>query len=50
MPAIHQWLFGPFRLDTATVRLWDGETPVALPPKAFDVLHYLVTHPARLVT
>ena len=23
---------------------------MALPPKAFDVLHYLVTHPDRLVT
>jgi DNA-binding winged helix-turn-helix (wHTH) protein len=23
---------------------------VVLPPKAFDVLHYLVTHPDRLVT
>ena len=26
------------------------EQAVALPPKAFDVLHYLVTHPERLVT
>ena len=50
MLATPQWLFGPFRLETATVRLWDGATPVALPPKAFDVLHYLVTHPERLVT
>src|SRR5262249_44794583 len=24
--------------------------PIALTPKAFDVLHYLVTHPDRLVT
>ena len=50
MLATHQWLFGSFCLDTVTVRLWDGATPVALPPKAFEVLHYLVTHPDRLVT
>src|SRR5215475_5369841 len=45
-----QWLFEPFRLDPANACLWRGETAVALPPKAFDVLHYLVTHPNRLVT
>jgi class 3 adenylate cyclase/DNA-binding winged helix-turn-helix (wHTH) protein len=45
-----QWLFEPFCLDPANACLWRGETVVALPPKAFDVLHYLVTHPNRLVT
>jgi DNA-binding winged helix-turn-helix (wHTH) protein/class 3 adenylate cyclase len=50
MPTTPQWFFGPFRLDTMAVRLWDGAIAVALPPKAFDVLHYLVTHPDRLVT
>ena len=29
---------------------WRGAQPIALTPKAFDVVHYLVTHPDRLVT
>src|SRR5215813_857348 len=45
-----QWVFGPFRLDPANAYLWHGVATVVLPPKAFDVLHYLVTHPDRLVT
>ena len=45
-----QWVFGPFRLDPANACLWHGVETVVLPPKAFDVLHYLVTHPDRLVT
>src|SRR5262245_1768242 len=45
-----QWRFEPFRLDPANACLWRGEMAVTLPPKAFDVLHYLVTHPNRLVT
>src|SRR5262245_49787857 len=50
MPASPQWIFGPFRLDLANVCLWRDAEAIALPPKAFDVLHYLVTHPDRLVT
>ena len=50
MHSAPQWLFGPFRLDPTNTRLWHGDTTVALPPKIFDVLHYLVTHPDRLVT
>src|SRR5436190_6226508 len=50
MMSAPQWLFEPFRLDPANACLWRGETAVALPPKAYDVLHYLVTHPDRLVT
>jgi class 3 adenylate cyclase/DNA-binding winged helix-turn-helix (wHTH) protein/predicted ATPase len=45
-----QWLFEPFRLDPVNACLWRGTESVALPPKAFDVLHYLVMHPNRLVT
>ena len=45
-----QLVFGPFRLDPANACLWHGAEAVVLPPKAFDVLHYLVTHPDRLVT
>src|SRR5215813_8867709 len=50
MPSSPQWVFGPFRLDPANACLWHGVAAVVLPPKAFDVLHYLVTHPDRLVT
>ena len=45
-----QWCFADFRLDPDNACLWRGTQPIALPPKAFDVLHYLVTHPDRLVT
>ena len=42
--------FQSFRLDTANQCLWDGDVRVALTPKAFDVLRYLVEHAGRLVT
>ena len=45
-----QWLFGGFRLDPDNACLWRGVQAIALTPKAFDVLHYLVTHPDRLVS
>jgi class 3 adenylate cyclase/DNA-binding winged helix-turn-helix (wHTH) protein len=45
-----QWFFGDFRLDPDNACLWRGAQAIALTPKAFDVLHYLVTHPDRLVT
>jgi DNA-binding winged helix-turn-helix (wHTH) protein len=48
--AAPQWYFEDFRLDPVNARLWRGAEPLALPPKVFDVLHYLVTHPDRLVT
>jgi DNA-binding winged helix-turn-helix (wHTH) protein len=44
------WTFEPFALDPANACLWRGAEAVPLPPKAFDVLSYLVTHPDRLVT
>jgi DNA-binding winged helix-turn-helix (wHTH) protein len=44
-----QWHFGGFRLDPDNACLWRGAQAIALTPKAFDVLHYLVTHPDRLV-
>src|SRR5215510_42575 len=43
-------IFRSFRLDLVNQCLWQGEQRVALPPKAFDVLRYLVEHPGRLVT
>src|SRR5262245_21399459 len=45
-----QWCFADFRLDPTNARLWQGAQVIALTPKVFDVLHYLVTHADRLVT
>ena len=45
-----QWLFGSFRLGLDNACLWRGAQAIAPTPKAFAVLHYLVTHPDRLVT
>src|SRR5215510_10700066 len=45
-----RWTFGPFVVDSANACLWRGTEAVALSPKAFDVLHYLVQRPNRVVT
>jgi DNA-binding winged helix-turn-helix (wHTH) protein/predicted ATPase len=45
-----QWVFDHFRLDPDHACLWRHAEALALPPKPFAVLHYLVTHPDRLVT
>src|SRR5437660_10728160 len=50
MPSSLQWIFGPFRLDPEHACLWCEAQAVVLPPKVFAVLHYLVTHPDRLVS
>jgi DNA-binding winged helix-turn-helix (wHTH) protein len=50
MPPAPHWGFGPFRLDTATACLWCEGQLVALPPKPFAVLAYLVTHAGQVVT
>jgi TolB-like protein/DNA-binding winged helix-turn-helix (wHTH) protein len=42
-------LFKMFRLDTANHLLWRNGDRVALAPKAFDVLAYLVEHAGRIV-
>ena len=42
--------FGSFWLDTANQCLRHGEARVALTPKAFGMLQYLVAHAGRLVT
>lgn len=42
--------FPPFRLDVANQSLWRNAQRVALTPKAFAVLRYLVEHCGRLVT
>src|SRR5688572_4758345 len=43
-------LFGPFCLDRAGARLLRDGRPVALTPKAFDLLHLLASKPGRLIT
>ncbi|WP_145998759.1 AAA family ATPase [Methyloterricola oryzae] len=43
-------IFPPFRLDLLNERLWCGEQPISLRPKALAVLRYLAEHPQRLVT
>jgi DNA-binding winged helix-turn-helix (wHTH) protein len=42
--------FQSFRLDPTNHCLWNGEERVRIPPKAFNVLRYLVENPERLVT
>jgi len=42
--------FQAFRLDTANQCLWRGQERVAIPPKPYDMLRYLVENPGRLVT
>ena len=42
--------FQSFRLDTANHSLWRGQERVAIPPKPYDMLRYLVENPGRLVT
>lgn len=53
-PDVHEearaYSFGPFRLEAdQAVLLHDGAS-LNLRPKSFDVLHYLVRHPQRLVS
>ncbi len=43
-------LFPPFRLDLRAEKLWCEERKVALRPKTFTILRYLVEHPERLVS
>jgi DNA-binding winged helix-turn-helix (wHTH) protein/predicted ATPase len=44
------WHFAGFRLDPDNACLWHGTSALPLPPKAFALLQYLVTHAGRLVT
>src|SRR5215510_8201796 len=43
-------LFHSFRLDTANHCLWRNHKRLAIPPKIYDVLRYLVENPGRLIT
>jgi len=42
--------FESFRLDAANGCLWRIDQQIALPPRPFMVLQYLVEHPGRLIT
>ena len=42
--------FRAFRLDTVNQCLRRGDKRLAMTPKAYDVLRYLVEHPGRLIT
>jgi DNA-binding winged helix-turn-helix (wHTH) protein/Tol biopolymer transport system component len=48
-PAVDEYRFGPFRMDVASMQLWKEDTPVPLPPKAFDTLRVLIANRHRLV-
>ena len=45
-----QYRFGSFRFDGESEQLWQNQQAVALKPKAFTVLRYLLTHAGQLVT
>jgi DNA-binding winged helix-turn-helix (wHTH) protein len=42
--------FGEFRVDTQNRSLFRGEVPIAITPKAFDVLLLLIQHGGELVS
>ena len=48
-PAKHLYQFGPFAVDVAERVLWREGRPVALPPKAFDLLLVLVENSGHLL-
>ena len=47
--AVVEYLFGPFRLDVASLQLSRGDEAVNLTPKAFDTLLVLIRNRNRLV-
>ena len=44
------YLFGDCQLDSSRRRLLRAGRPVPLQPKVFELLHFLVRHPARVVS
>jgi len=44
-----EYLFGPFRLDVASMQLWRGDDLVTITPKAFDTLLVLIANRDRLL-
>ena len=45
-----QWRVGPFRVDLDNTCLWRGDERLALRPKPFDLLVYLVERAGELVS
>ena len=43
-PPAHIYQFGDFHLDAAKRLLWRGDAPVALTPRVFETLLYMVEH------
>src|SRR4051812_21483388 len=52
MPSVTSNLraFGEFRVDAQNRTLWRGEEPIALTPKAFEVLLLLIDHSGEVVS
>src|SRR5262245_18360391 len=50
MSSGEHFVFGAFQLKPAAKQLWRGTALVALRPKLFAALHYLVEHSGRLIT
>lgn len=44
------FVFGTFRLDIASHRLWRGKLSIPVRPKSWDLLQYFVERPGHLVT
>src|SRR5262245_55361453 len=47
--ATGEYLFGPFRLNVASMQLWRGDDLVTITPKAFDTLLVLIANRDRLL-
>src|ERR1700734_366489 len=50
LPMSSAYRFGEFLLDPGRRSLFRAASPISLTPKAFDLLHYLVQNPNRLVS
>src|SRR5215831_16931 len=44
------FVFGTFRLDVASHRLWRGKLSIPVRPKSWDLLQYFVERPGHLVS
>lgn len=49
-PVTSIYEFGEFRLDAARGEFLSNDVPIAIKPKAFDILHVLVENAGRVVT
>lgn len=49
-PAFEAYVFGPFKVEAASLQLLRGEEQIPLPPKAFDTLLILLRNHTRVVT